>query len=235
MAYPILLIVIGTFAIAFLMVFFIPRFSEIFKKMGDNLPLPTQIVMGISYFMRDYWMFVFMGLVALMFGWTRLTAVSAGRRVIDRLKIRIPLFGDIIKKNAVSRFARTLGTLLKSGVSILMALDISKAAMANAVLMEDIDEASAGVKQGKGLAEILRSSQYFPPMVTDMIAVGEESGNLDEVLVNVADSYDVQVERAVRVFVALFEPALLLVMATLVGFIVIAMLLPVFTLSTMVK
>ena len=235
MAYPILLIVIGTFAIAFLMVFFIPRFSEIFKKMGDNLPLPTQIVMGISYFMRDYWMFVFMGLVALMFGWTRLTAVAAGRRVIDRLKIRIPLFGDIIKKNAVSRFARTLGTLLKSGVSILMALDISKAAMANAVLMEDIDEASAGVKQGKGLAEILRQSQYFPPMVTDMIAVGEESGNLDEVLVNVADSYDVQVERAVRVFVALFEPALLLVMATLVGFIVIAMLLPVFTLSTMVK
>ena len=235
MAYPILLIVIGTFAIAFLMVFFIPRFSEIFKKMGDGLPLPTQIVMGVSYFMRDYWMFVFMGLVALMFGWTRLMAVAAGRRIFDRLKIRVPLFGDIVKKNAVSRFARTLGTLLKSGVAILGALDISKAAMANAVLMEDIDEASAGVKQGKALAEILRQSRYFPAMVTDMIAVGEESGNLDEVLVNVADSYDVQVERAVRVFVALFEPALLLVMATLVGFIVIAMLLPVFTLSTMVK
>jgi len=235
MAYPILLIVIGTFAIGFLMVFFIPRFSEIFKKMGDGLPLPTQIVMGVSYFMRDYWMFVFMGLVALMFGWTRLMAVAAGRRIFDRLKLRIPLFGDIVKKNAVSRFARTLGTLLKSGVAILSALEISKAAMANAVLMEDIDEASAGVKQGKGLAEIFRQSRYFPAMVTDMIAVGEESGNLDEVLVNVADSYDVQVERAVRVFVALFEPALLLVMATLVGFIVIAMLLPVFTLSTMVK
>ena len=111
----------------------------------------------------------------------------------------------------------------------------SKAAMANAVLMEDIDEASAGVKQGKGLAEILRQSRYFPAMVTDMIAVGEESGNLDEVLVNVADSYDIQVERAIRIFVALFEPALLLVMATAVGFIVIAMLLPVFTLSTIIK
>jgi type II secretory pathway component PulF len=120
-------------------------------------------------------------------------------------------------------------------VSILNALEISKAAMANAVLMEDIDEASAGVKQGKGLAEILRGSRYFPAMVIDMIAVGEEGGNLDEVLINVADSYDVQVERAVRVFVALFEPALLLVMAALVGFIVIAMLLPVFTLSSMVK
>jgi type II secretory pathway component PulF len=235
MAYPILLIVIGSFAITFLMVFFIPRFSEIFKKMGDNLPVPTQIVMAISYFLRDYWMFAAMGLVALMFGWARLIATSAGRRFFDRFKVRIPAFGEIIKKNAVSRFTRTLGTLLKSGVSILSALDISKAAMANVVLMEDIDEASAGIKQGKGLAEILRNSRYFPAMVIDMIAVGEEGGNLDEVLVNVADSYDVQVERAVRVFIALFEPALLLVMATLVGFIVISMLLPVFTLSSMVK
>jgi type IV pilus assembly protein PilC len=180
-------------------------------------------------------MFVFMALVALIFGWKRAMGLATGRRVLDRLKIQVPLFGDIVKKNAVSRFTRTLGTLLKSGVSILSALDISKAAMANVVLMEDIDEASAGVKQGKGLAEILSQSRYFPVMVTDMIAVGEESGNLDEVLVNVADSYDLQVERAVRVFISLFEPALLLVMATLVGFIVIAMLLPVFNLSSMVK
>jgi general secretion pathway protein F len=235
MAYPILLIVIGTFAITFLMVFFIPRFSEIFKRMGDSLPLPTQIVMAVSYFLRDYWMFAAAGVVALIFGWARVVGSSRGRRMIDRLKIRVPLFGEIVKKNAVSRFTRTLGTLLKSGVSILNALEISKSAMANVVLMEDIDEASAGVKQGKGLAEILRGSRYFPAMVIDMIAVGEEGGNLDEVLINVADSYDVQVERAVRVFVALFEPALLLVMATLVGFIVIAMLLPVFTLSSMVK
>jgi type IV pilus assembly protein PilC len=155
--------------------------------------------------------------------------------MVDRVKIRLPLFGEIVKKNAVSRFSRTLGTLLKSGVAILSALDISKAAMANAVLMEDIDEASAGVKQGKGLAEILRGSRYFPAMVTDMIAVGEEGGNLDEVLINVAESYDVQVERAVRVFVSLFEPALLVVMAAVVGFIVIAMLLPVFNISSMVK
>jgi type II secretory pathway component PulF len=217
------------------MVFFIPRFSEIFAKMGSALPLPTQIVMAVSYFLRDYWMFAAMGLVALIIGWSRVVATSAGRRMVDRVKIRLPLFGEIVKKNAVSRFSRTLGTLLKSGVAILSALDISKAAMANAVLMEDIDEASAGVKQGKGLAEILRGSRYFPAMVTDMIAVGEEGGNLDEVLINVAESYDVQVERAVRVFVSLFEPALLVVMAAVVGFIVIAMLLPVFNISSMVK
>ena len=235
LAYPILLIVIGTFSVAFLMVFFIPRFSEIFKKMGDSLPLPTQIVMAVSFFFRDYWMFAFMGLVALMVAWTRVLATVTGRRVVDRLKIRIPLFGDIVKKNALSRFARTLGTLLKSGVPILGALSISREAMGNAVLMEDIDKASAGVKQGRGLAEVLRNSSRFPSMVADMIAVGEESGNLDRVLVDIADSYDLQVERAVRVFISLFEPALLLVMATLVGFIVISMLLPVFSLSSMIK
>ena len=235
MAYPILLIVIGSFAITFLMVFFIPRFSEIFKRMGDSLPLPTQVVMAVSDFLRDYWIFALMGVVALVFVWTRVVATAAGRRAIDRLKVQIPLFGEIVKKNAVSRFTRTLGTMLKSGVTILNALEISKKAMANVVLMEDIDEASAGVKQGKGLAEILRGSRYFPVMVIDMIAVGEEGGNLDEVLVNVAESYDREVERAVRVFNSLFEPALLLVMAAVVGFIVIAMLLPVFTMSSMVK
>jgi len=120
-------------------------------------------------------------------------------------------------------------------VPILGALGISKEAMGNVVLMEDIDEAAAGVKQGRGLAEILRHSRYFPAMVVDMIAVGEEGGNLDEVLISVAESYDLQVDRAVRVFISLFEPALLLIMATLVGFIVISMLLPVFTLSSMVK
>jgi type II secretion system protein F len=235
LAYPTLLIVIGSFAIAFLMVFFIPRFSEIFNKMGNQLPLATQIVMSISYFFRDYWILVFLGLAAVVAGWSKAGTTTEGRRVIDRLRIQVPLFGDIVKKNAVSRFTRTLGTLLKSGVAILAALEISKEAMANVVLMEDIDEASAGVKQGKGLAEILRNSRYFPVMVTDMIAVGEETGNLDEVLVTVADSYDVQVDRAVRVFISLFEPALLLVMAALVGFIVISMLLPVFTLSSMIK
>ncbi len=235
LAYPTLLIVIGAGAVGFLLVFFIPRFSEIFDKMGSNLPLPTQIVMAVSGFFRDYWVLVFAGLIVLLVVWSRLVATVTGRHFVDRVKLRVPLFGDIVRKNAVSRFARTLGTLLKSGVPILGALAISKEAMANVILMEDIDEASAGVKQGRSLAEILRQSRYFPVMVVDMIAVGEEGGNLEEVLVSVADSYDVQVDRAVRVFISLFEPALLLLMASIVGFIVISMLLPVFTLSSMVK
>jgi type II secretion system protein F len=235
LAYPVLLIVIGTFAIAFLMVFFIPRFSEIFKKMGGNLPVPTQIVMAVSTFFRESWALVFMGVVAGLFALSRLSATTAGRRALDRIRVRLPVYGDVVRKSAVSRFARTLGTLLRSGVPILGALSIAREAMGNRVMMDDIDEASAGVKQGRGLAEILRRSRYFPPMVVDMIAVGEESGNLDQVLVDVADSFDRDVDRAVRVFVSLFEPALLLFMAALVGFIVIAMLLPVFSLSSMIK
>jgi type II secretion system protein F len=235
LAYPALLIVIGSFAVIFLMVFFIPRFSEIFAKMGGNLPGPTRVVMAVSYFFRDYWMVSFGALVLMVLGWSQLSATVTGKHFVDRLKVRFPLFGDIVRKNSVSRFARTLGTLLKSGVPILGALSISKEAMGNVVLMEDIDEAAEGVKQGRGLADILRHSRYFPAMVIDMIAVGEEGGNLDEVLISVAESYDLQVDRAVRVFISLFEPALLLIMATLVGFIVISMLLPVFTLSSMVK
>jgi general secretion pathway protein F len=235
MAYPTLLVFIGSGAVIFLMVFFIPRFSEIFRKMGNNLPATTQIVMAVSYFCRDYWMILLLALAAMIAAWKQIVRTVGGRRVVDRLRIQVPLFGEIVRKNSVSRFTRTLGTLLKSGVPILGALSISKEAMGNVVLMEDIDEASAGVKQGRGLAEILRLSRYFPPMVVDMIAVGEEGGNLDEVLINVAESYDIQVDRQVRVFISLFEPALLLIMATLVGFIVISMLLPVFTLSSMIK
>lgn len=235
LAYPMLLIVIGTFAVVFLMVFFIPRFSPIFEKLGASLPATTKIVMGVSYFFRDYWILAALGIVALIIGWMRMVETARGRRWLDRMKLRAPLFGEIVRKNAVSRFTRTLGTLLRSGVPILGALSIARDAMGNRVLMEDIDEASAGVKQGRSLAEILRRSSQFPPMVTDMIAVGEEAGNLDEVLVDVADSYDRQVDRAVRVFVSLFEPALLLIMAALVGFIVISMLLPVFDLSSAIK
>jgi type II secretory pathway component PulF len=233
LAYPILLIVLGAGAIGFLMVFFIPRFSAIFDTMKASLPWPTQVTMKISYFFRDYWMVPLATVLLVPVIWQRIKETFSGRRTIDRVKITTPLFGDIAKKNAIARFTRSLGTMLKSGVPILSALAISKEAMGNVILMQDIDEASAGVKQGRSLAEILRRSRYFPAMVLDMIAIGEESGNLDEVLINVADSYDKQVDRAMKVFISLFEPFLLVVMASIVGFVVVSMLLPVFTLSSM--
>jgi type II secretory pathway component PulF len=233
LAYPALLIVLGTAAIIFLMVFFIPRFSEIFVKLGSQLPASTRIVMAVSYFMRDYWMIPVSLVVLAPVVWKRVTSTFGGRHTVDRIKLATPVYGDVTRKSAIARFTRTLGTLLKSGVPILSGLAIAKEAMGNAVLMRDIEEAAAGVKQGRSLAEILRRSRGFPAMVVDMIAVGEESGNLDEVLVNLADSYDQQVDRSVKVFISLFEPALLVVMASIVGFVVISMLLPVFTLSSM--
>ena len=234
LAYPVLLIVLGAGAVGFLMVFFIPRFSEIFAKMGASLPWSTKLVMSVSNFFRDYWMAPIALVVFVAVAWDRMKASLAGRETIDRLALGLPLFGDISRKKAIARFTRTLGTLLKSGVPILEGLHISKEAMGNVVLMRDIEEAAAGVKQGKGLAEILRQSRGFPVMVVDMIGIGEESGNLDQVLVNVADSYDTQVDRSVKVFISLFEPALLLVLASIIGFVVISMLLPVFTLSSMI-
>jgi general secretion pathway protein F len=234
LAYPALLIILGTAAIGFLMVFFIPRFSEIFRNMGSNLPWSTRVVMGASYFVRDYWMIPVSLVVLVPVAWTRITSTFAGRNTVDRIKLAAPVYGDVTRKSAIARFTRTLGTLLKSGVPILSGLQIAKEAMGNAVLMRDIEEAAAGVKQGRSLAEILRRSRGFPAMVVDMIAVGEESGNLDQVLVNLADSYDNQVDRSVKVFISLFEPALLVVMASIVGFVVISMLLPVFTLSSMI-
>jgi general secretion pathway protein F len=233
LAYPALLIVLGTAAIIFLMVFFIPRFSEIFVKLGSQLPGSTRIVMAVSYFMRDYWMIPVSLVVLAPVVWKRATSTFTGRHTVDRVKLAMPVYGDVTRKSAIARFTRTLGTLLKSGVPILSGLQIAKEAMGNTVLMRDIEEAAAGVKQGRSLAEILRRSRGFPAMVVDMIAVGEESGNLDEVLVNLADSYDQQVDRSVKVFISLFEPALLVVMASIVGFVVISMLLPVFTLSSM--
>jgi type II secretion system protein F len=232
LAYPALLIILGVAAIAFLMVFFIPRFSEIFKDMGGSLPGSTKIVMAVSYFVRDYWAALVAVAIVVVIALQKTGESAAGRRAMDRFKVALPLFGDIARKNAIARFTRTLGTLLKSGVPILSALGIAKEAMGNVVLQDDIEEASAGVKQGRGLADILRRSRQFPAMVVDMIAVGEESGNLDEVLVNVAESYDRQVDRAVKVFVTLFEPMLLVFMAAIIGFVVISMLLPVFTLSS---
>lgn len=232
LAYPVLLIVLGIGAIAFLMIFFIPRFSEIFKNMGSALPWSTRLVMDVSYFVRDYWMLPVAAVLLTPLAWARWRETLAGRQTVDRLRLSLPLFGEVTRKNAIARFTRTLGTLLKSGVPILTGLNIAKEALGNVVLMRDIEEASAGVKKGRGLAEILRQSRGFPPMVVDMISVGEESGNLDGVLVNVANSYDAQVDRAVKVFISLFEPALLMIMASIIGFVVISMLLPVFTLSS---
>jgi type II secretion system protein F len=233
--YPALLVTVATAAIGFFVFYFIPRFTEIFKDLGGQLPMLTRAMIGISDTGLAYWWAFLGGTAAVVALFWRAVRTPGGRFLFDRIKLRAPLLGDVVTKTAVARFTRTLGTLMKSGVPILTAIDIARESLANEVLKLDATEAAAAVKEGRNLAEPLGKSPYFPPVVVDMIAVGEESGNLDEVLAHVADAYEREVDRAVRVFVSLLEPALLVVMAAIVGLIVVSMLLPIYSLQGSMK
>jgi type II secretory pathway component PulF len=233
--YPALLVSVAILAIGFFVFYFIPRFTVIFDDLGGQLPFLTEVMIGISNLGLKYWWAFLGGAVVGGISLWRALKTPQGRFLYDRLRLRAPLLGPLVTKTAIARFTRTLGTLLKSGVPILTAIEISREALGNEVLKLDVTEAAAAVKEGRNLAEPLGKSLYFPPVVVDMIAVGEESGNLDEVLGHVADAYDREVDRAVRIFVSLLEPALLVVMAALVGLIVISMLLPIYSLHGAVQ
>ncbi|MHC5039605.1 MAG: type II secretion system F family protein [Planctomycetota bacterium] len=235
LAYPTLLSVLAIGAVIFLMVYFIPTFSKMFDDLGGALPLPTLIVMGISNFIRQWGLYFGAGLVVAGFLFLRALDTDPGRLAFDRFRLRIPLIGTIFSKTAVSRFARILGTLLRSGVNILQALDITREAVGNKVFAEQIRESTTGVKEGLTLAETLKKGKVIPDMVVGMIAVGEETGNVEEVLLAISDNYDKQVDRAVRTLVALMEPMMLVVMGVLVGGIVISMILPIFSIQGMIK
>ena len=235
MAYPTLLAVVGTLAVVLLVTLFVPRFKPMFEELGGRLPLPTRIMLGVSAVLNDIWWIVLLVMIGGVIGLVQYIKTPAGRLWVDRLKLRTPVVGTIFRRLAIARFCRTLGTLLKSGIPVLQALRIARDAAANLVFAAEIDRASAGVKEGQGLGHQLGYKGPFDPIVVDMIAVGEETGNLDQVLVDVAESYDHQVDRAVTTVVSLLEPAMLLIMGTLVGFIVVSILLPVFTMSTQLQ
>lgn len=235
MAYPTLLSFLAIGTVVFLMVYFIPQFSKMFTDLGKALPLPTQIVMGTSNFVRDWGLYLLGGgAVGTILLW-RALGTEAGRTAFDRFRLRIPILGTLFSRTAVSRFARVLGTLLKSGVPILQALDITRDAVGNAVYSQEILKATASVREGKPLAEPLKAGRVFPDIVTGMIAVGEESGNLEEVLIAISDSFDKQVDRSVRTLVSLMEPVMLVLVGVIVGFIVVSMILPIFQIQGMVK
>jgi type II secretion system protein F len=235
LAYPILLLIVGMGSVFFLMTFFIPKFAVLFKDLGQSLPLPTRILMSISSWMRTWWLLVILIVVGLVILLRRWIKTPSGKYKYDELKLKIPVTRDIVVKIAVSRFSRTLGTLIKSGVPLLSALQVVKGAAGNEVIAKEIGELAGSIREGQSLAEPLSMSKVFPPSVVDMIAVGEEAGNLEDVLFKISDAYDGEVDNAVRIFVSLLEPCMIIFMAGIVGFIVISMLLPVFSLNAMVK
>jgi general secretion pathway protein F len=235
LAYPILLFIVGTSSVIFLLTFFIPKFAVLFSDLGQSLPLPTQILLAISGWLRAWWILlaiIIVGGIILLRRWVK---TKSGKYRYDEFKLHIPVIQDIVTRIAISRFCRTLGTLIRSGVPLLAALKSVKGAAGNEVIAAEIGEVAGSIREGQSLAEPLRLSKVFPPAVVEMIAVGEEAGNLEEVLFKISETYDGEIDNAVRIFVSLLEPVMIICMAGIVGFIVISMLLPVFSLNSMIK
>lgn len=231
--YPLLLVAVGGGAVAFLLTFVVPRFTQIFKEMGQNLPLPTVILLFLSNLLRKYW-WILLGIVFLViFGLRRYMKTEAGRSWWDASVLKIPLFGSLVQKIAVSRFARTLGTLLNSGVPILQALTIVKDSIGNEVIAKSSATIREEVKRGKGIAKPLKDSGVFPQLAIHMMTVGEETGRLDEMLIKVADRYDSETRISVKRMISLLEPAMILFMGLVVGFIIVAILLAIFSVNEM--
>jgi type IV pilus assembly protein PilC len=234
MVYPAVVMTVAILATAFMLIFIIPTFARMFTAFGGELPLPTKIVMGLSSFLRGFWWAILGVIVALAFGIRRYYQTEAGRMRIDRLLLRVPVLGDVIRKGAVARFTRTLGTLISSGVPILTGLEITARTAGNRVIQEAIMAARASIREGETISAPLRQSNVFPPMVVQMISVGEETGALDDMLTRIADFYDSEVDTAVDSLTSLIEPIMIVFMGTVVGGMVIAMYLPMFKLINVV-
>jgi type II secretory pathway component PulF len=231
MVYPIFLVFVGGASIIVLLTFVIPKFSLIFSDLGAAIPLSTQILLGLSSFTRSYWWVVVTGILLLYYSFWRYSRTSEGKLNIDKQKIRLPMFGQLIIKVEVARFSRTLGTLIQSGVPILQALALVKDIIGNRVIAASMDDIREKVQKGDRLSKPLTSSGYFPSLAIQMVTVGEETGRLDEMLLKVAENYEKIVKSMVKRLIGLLEPAMILIMGLLVGFIVISMLMAIFSIN----
>ncbi len=236
LVYPILMIFVGAAVVAFLLTFVIPTITEIFSEMEQTLPIPTILLISVSNFMRGFWWIILLILVAVLVGANGyIRRTEPGRLLYDRLRLNVPLFGNIVKKTALSRFSRTLGMLLKSGIPLLLAMDIVKSVVNNRVLSQAIESAREYVREGEDIAAPLGRSKVFPPLVIHMISAGEKSGELEDMLLKVADSYDNEIETTVSALTSILEPVLILVMGVVVGFIVLATLLPILEMNQIIR
>ena len=223
MIYPVILLLTSFISVTILLTYVLPKFATIFSQGGATLPFTARMLMGVSDAMRSYWWLGILIIVASAVGVTHWIRTPAGRLQWDRTRLRLVLLGDLARKIAVARFARTLGTLLRSGVPMLQALDIVRDVSGNVVLAHAVDEVKVGVRGGAGVAGPLSHSGVFPPLALQMISVGEETGRLDDMLVQVADYFDREVRVTVKRLTSLLEPVLLLVGGVVVAFVVLSM------------
>jgi type IV pilus assembly protein PilC len=228
MIYPAVIMSVAAIAITVLLIFVIPVFEKMFSSVNMALPLPTRIVIGLSSFLKNFWWLVGGAMFGIFFLTKNYYATPSGKLVIDRLMLKMPVLGDVLRKSAVSRFTRTLGTLISSGVSILDGLEITAKTSGNRVIQDAIMESRASIAGGETISAPLKKSNVFPPMVISMIAVGEQTGGLDEMLTKIADFYDEEVDAAVSGLLALMEPLMIVFLGVVVGGMVVSMYLPIF-------
>ena len=235
MIYPAVIMSVAAICVVVLLIFVIPVFAGMFASAGQALPMPTRLVIGASGFLRRYWWVI--GAVVVIGGYMfkKYYATPPGKLVIDRLMLRMPVLGDVLRKSAVSRFTRTLGTLISSGVSILEGLEITAKTAGNRVIQDAIMQSRSSIAGGDTIAQPLQKSKVFPPMVISMIAVGEQTGGLDEMLSKIADFYDEEVDAAVGNLLSLLEPIMIVFLGVVVGGMVVAMYLPIFDMVNAVQ
>jgi type IV pilus assembly protein PilC len=231
MVYPAAIVGIAVLVIVFLMIFVIPVFAEMFESFGGTLPAPTQLVMTLSGMTKKYVVYAIPVVIILIFLFKRFYRTAKGKRVVDSLLLQSPVFGPLIQKVAVAKFTRTLGTLVSSGVPIIDGLQITARTAGNKIVEEAVLAVISSVKEGQSLADPLSKQNIFPAMVVQMIEVGESSGALDSMLEKIADFYDEEVDAAVSALTSLLEPALMVFLGVTIGFIVVAMYLPIFKMA----
>lgn len=230
MIYPIIVICVMIVAVAALLIFVIPTFADLYKGFGAQLPGLTRMIIGISNFVKGNILLILallIGAIAFLMGWYKTTH---GKEVLDRVILRIPIIGPLVHKNSLARFARTLSTLLNSGVDLMEAMEITARTTGNRVVQHGIMRARNSIREGSTIARPLEQSKIFPPLIVQMVAIGEQSGNLDEMLAKVADFYDKEVDAAVEALTTALEPIIMVLLGSIVGTMVIAMYLPIFKL-----
>jgi general secretion pathway protein F len=233
--YPSVTISVALLVLLFLLVYVVPSVTQIFADMKQSLPLPTAILIAVSEFTKSYWWLFLLLAVALFSGVKAYTRTDKGQIHYDRIKLRVPLFGSLVRKIAITRFARTLGTLLKNGVPLLNALDIVKNVVNNRILESTIEEARTHIGEGSSIHDPLKRSGVFPPIVIHMIFVGEKSGTLEEMLQKVADTTDNEINSTISTLTSLLEPIMIVGLALVVGFIVLSILLPIFEINQLIR
>ncbi len=235
LTYPVIMLFVAIGIISFLFVAVVPKITRIFEEMKASLPIPTRILIAVSSFVRDYWwlLFLIMGLAIYLL--LRYIRTPSGKIKFDTMMLRLPVIGEITRMLAMARFSRTLSTLLRSGVPILQSMDIVKNILNNQILISALEEARNSIREGESIAIPLKKSGQFPPLVIHMIAVGEKSGQLEDMLNNVADTYDYQVDSRLSALTSLLEPVMILSMGAVIFFMVISILLPILQLNEFIK